>query len=605
MILSSSRKYAAAFTLLVCFLGVASCTEKEDDGDLMVLHTSIREDISGWDPATIADAPSMNLASLVHETLFQYAFGSDRYEVAPLLAADLPKYSADRLTVTIPIRRSVRFHDDPAFKEASGKGRELKAQDFVYALKRLAIPGLRSSGWWLIDGRIEGLNAFRDSLEKVSKAKLKQAFDAPVSGIRAIDDATLEIKLTKPFPALLHFLSMTYTAPIAAEVVAEYAGDTMNIPSQAVGTGPFRLESWSRGKKIVFERNKAFHPDFYPAEGALEFRKRGLFTDAGKVLPFLDRISVRVIPDPSDAWDEFIKGRIDIMAVPKTRFLEAIVNHSSLSPSLAAKGARLHVETGATFWYVSFNMRDPLVGANKHLRQAISSALNRKTWVNDFTNGTGRIADGYVPPKILDRADVPLKYDFNLAHAGELLVKAGYPGGQGLPTLNFDLRGADQLNRQLGEFFSEQLLAIGIRVNVIYNSFPAFIEKMKEGKLQLSHGGWTLDYPDPENVFQLLYGPKASPGPNDSNFNNAVMNKMFEELAVMQPGPKRAALVEKMETLAQEETPWALGYYQVNYHVTQAWVQNYRPAELIWNKLKYLQVDRAAKRRYVEQSKRP
>ena len=103
-------------------------------------------------------------------------------------------------------------------------------------------------------------------------------------------------------------------------------------------------------------------------------------------------------------------------------------------------------------------MWDAVLGKNKYLRQAITSATDREKWIEIFTNGTGKKATTALPPGILDRPKrLPqIKYDFDLTKAKELLKKAGYPDGKGLPVLNFDMRGADSTARQMGDFFSAQ-----------------------------------------------------------------------------------------------------------------------------------------------------
>ena len=98
-----------------------------------------------------------------------------------------------------------------------------------------------------------------------------------------------------------------------------------------------------------------------------------------------------------------------------------------------------------------------------------------------------------------------------------------------------------------------------IKVNEILNTFPAFLEKMKQGNLQVSYGGWGLDYPDGENVYQLVYGPNKAPGPNESNYDNPEMNKLYEQIAIMESGPKRAALIQKMDDILQEDSPLGNG----------------------------------------------
>jgi ABC-type transport system substrate-binding protein len=116
----------------------------------------------------------------------------------------------------------------------------------------------------------------------------------------------------------------------------------------------------------------------------------------------------------------------------------------------------------------------------------------------------------------------------------------------------------------------------------------------------MSFGGWAMDYPDPENILHLLYGPNKVPGPNDSNFNSPEYNALFQRMAVLDPGPTRAAVIAKMDEIVQEESPWVLGYYFNEYTVTQPWVRNFRASDMIFNKLKYLSVEPEIKKKHLK-----
>lgn len=553
------------------------------------------------DPANAYDGVSLEVVPQIYETLYQYSYLAETYKIVPLLAADMPKYSSDRLTVTIPVKRGIKFHDDPCFKETGGKGREVKAQDFVYGFKRLALPSLQSQGWWIFDGKIVGINAFHDKLTEASKADYPKLMNEPVAGLKALDDYTLQIKLIKPYPQLLYILAMSFTAPIPHEAITAHGDERGHLNEKAVGTGAFTLKQWDRGHKIILERNPNYHPEFYPMEGSIDYRKKGMLADAGKPLPFLDKVIYNVIKEPQPQWLSFMKGELDLLTIPKDNFTAAITNQVNLSPDLAAKGIRLSIETGARFYYISFNMKDKLLSSSKHLRQALSAAVDRDKWIEIFTNGRGKKMVNALPPGIPDRAKTNrIKYDYNPAQAKELLKKAGYPEGRGLPTINFDMRGADSVNRQMGDFFTQQFAAIGVKLNVIYNTFPAYLEKMKQGNLQVSYGGWGLDYPDAENVYQLLYGPNKAPGPNEANYDNPELNKLYEQMAVMESGPRRTEIVQRMDEILQEDCPWALGYYHTEYDLSQPWLLNYRSNEIIMNKYKYYRVNKDVKKRYLE-----
>jgi ABC-type transport system substrate-binding protein len=396
---------------------------------------------------------------------------------------------------------------------------------------------------------------------------------------------------------------MSFASPIPHEALEAYADKDGNLANNAIGTGPFRLRRWSRGSRIVLDKHPEYRPEFYPKAGSAESRRKGMLADAGRIIPFLDRVVFHVIKDPEEAWELFLKGELDHIALPQGKFDDAITAQTNLSPELSSRGIRLSIDTGTRFFYLSFNQRDKVVGGQerKLLRQAISSAVNRERWIEIVSKGRGKKATTALPPGIADRpTETTIKYDYNPERAKELLAKAGFKDGRGLPELRMDMRGADTFNRRLGEFFKDQFARVGLRLRVIYNTFPVYIDKLRKADLQISYSGWGMDYPDAENVYQLLYGRNVPPGSNDSCFDHPEMNKLYQQMSRMDAGAPRAKLIARMDEILQEEMPWALGYYHADYHLIQPWLLNYRGIEIIANKYKYVRVNREAKQRYLE-----
>ena len=588
--------------LLSCVLLLTNCSHKENDTHLQIFHGTLSDDIKTWDPANAYDGISLAVVPNIYQTLYEYDYLSRDYRLIPLLAADVPKVSKDQLTYTIRLKPGVFFQDDPCFISSQGKGRELVAEDFIYGWKRLADSALQSQGWWIFDGKIAGINTFRDRLKQATNTEqVHNTYKEVIEGVRALDQHTLQIRLTRPYPQLLSVLAMTFTAPIAEESVRAYGDSHGSLLDHAIGTGPFILKNWERNRRIVLERSPHYHTDFYPTQGDSVFKVNGLLKDTGKTLPFLDRVEFEVIRESQPRWLNFLKGSRDVLQLSKDHFQQAISARTNLSTELASKGLRLHIESGIVFRYVSFNVKDPLL-SNKFLRQALASAINREDLIETFTNGTGQKMSSALPPGVPDRPiDARLKYDYNLDRAKELLAKAGYPAGKGLPLLTLDLRGGDSTNRQMGEFYQRQWSAIGVQVHVITNTFPLYLEKQSKGQFQIADGAWAMDYPDPENVYQLLYGPNDAPGPNETHFNHPEMNRLYQEMAKLSAGTKRADLIRRMDEIVQEESPWAMLYYQSTYMLSQPWLFNYRARELATQKLKYLRIDNDIKKRYLSQ----
>ena len=557
------QKLQSGFVLCLALLSISSCTKHtEEDGVSQVFYGSYADDIKTLDPANANDILSTEIVSLIYESLYQYSYLESPYKIVPLLAADLPKYTANHLTVTIPIRKKVFFQN----------GREVTAEDFIYSWNRLSQPKLNSTGRWVFEGKIKHL--------------------------KALDHHTLQIELTKPYPQLEQVLAMPFTAAVPHEAVEKFGDENGNITDKALGSGPFMLKEWDRNHKIVLVRNPTYHIDFYPNVASPKYEKAGLLADAAKPLPFLDKIIITIIRETQPAWLNFMSGKLDRLILAKDQFQSALdISQKSISNELKSKGVQLSIEPTGWFYYLAFSSKDPLLGKNKLLRQALASAIDRKEWVKLFTQNQGVIADQVLPPNVPDRPfGLTLKYDYNLERAKSLLAKAGFPGGKNLPVIKLDMRGADTISRQLGDFFTHELGAIGVKVDVIYNTFPAFLEKSKTGNLQMYLGGWVMDYPDPENVWQLLYSGNRSPGPNDTNYSNPKFDSLYLKLAVMHKGPERVALLREMDTLIQEDCPWALGYTVTSYRLTQKWLKNFRYSDMILNSMKYYRVDLREKR---------
>jgi ABC-type transport system substrate-binding protein len=598
MIQNRSQKKLTPLKLLFVFMGASliftsiSCTNrKKDDGK--IFHYSLKDEIKTLDSVNAYDSVSLDVVGNLFDTLYQYNYFSKVYELQPLLANGMPSYSKDaktgEVTVTIKIKQGVHFQDEACFKTTQGKGRELIAEDFIYAFKRHAIPSIESQGSWIFEGKVVGYDDFKAALLKASsnpenKTELNKLFEAGFEGFKALDHYTLQIKLKKPYPQLMYILAMPFTSPVAREAVEAYADTKGNLLDHPVVTGPYKLVRWDRGNKVVIEKNPnhATVTDTWPSDGSAY---------AGKQLPFLDKIEWQIIKEEQPRWLQFQKGQIDLFAVSKDNLSSALANKTELVPELKEKSIQLSTLSGGVFYWIQFNQKDKLL-QNKFLRQAISSLMDRELWIKTFLDFRGDKQVTALPPGVRDRVqNASIKYDFNIERSKELLKKAGYPEGKGLPVINFDFRGADSVSRQLSEFMTKQFSQVGIKINAVLNTFPAYLEKAKGGQLQISLGGWQMDYPDAENVYQLLYGPNGSPGPNDANYNNPEFNKLYEQMALMESGPEREAIVKKLDEILQEETPWALGYYLNEYHIHQNWLKNYHGMYFIQNQYKYLDID--------------
>jgi oligopeptide transport system substrate-binding protein len=554
-----------------------SCTKQGKKPDTLSL--SLSSEISTMDPANCYDQICYMPVTQVYESLFEMEYLKRPYTLKPLLAENFPIVSKDRLTYTFKIKTGIKYHDS----EIVPKGRTVQAQDFINQIKRLAYQGTTSQGWWLFDDKIKGLNEFREK----AGTDLEKFFSLQVDGLRAPDEQTLVIELTRPYPQLLYALAMTFTTPVPAEAIKATKNDLNN---HFCGTGAYYIVSHNNSQEVILKKFPQYNSSNYPAQGDRYAHENGLLKDAGAKLPFIENIRLVVIKEAQTDWLNFMTQKIDMVNLTKDHYHVALTADGKLKQEIKDKNIKLQATPTLTYWWLQFNVKDPVV-KNINLRKAIAHAVDIDRYIELFTYNIAQKANSIYPPGIpgySPSSDLPFKYD--LVKAKEYLAKAGYPDGKGLPALRYDVRGTDSRRRQMGEFIQKELSNIGINVIVSLNSFPAFLEKSRKGELQFWQGGWILDYPDAENVLQLLYSENVPPGPNSSQYSNPEFDKLFQRLKGLEDGAEKFALMAKMEEMINEDMPWVMQYYTRNYILFHDYLQNFRYSDIISNNLKYLKL---------------
>ncbi len=583
------QRMASLAAIAAIMIGSAACTKKVDTNE-KVLNLAVGSEVKGMDPIYANDRYSSNEVGRVYEGLLEYHYLKRPYTLVPNLAEAMPTVSKDGLTYTFKIKKGVYFHEDKAFK---GNKRELEAKDFVYSIKRLADPKLQGLGWWLLDGKIKGLNEWRKK-----HAELKTVdYSEKVEGLQAVDKYTLRFVLSKPFPQFLYSLAMPFTFAVAKEAVDMYGKEFLNHP---VGTGPFILPQFKQTKKITYFRNPNFRKKLYPSEASEEFVKKGFLKDAGKTLPLVDKLHVHIIIESQPRWLNFQKGKVDYIGIPKDNFESAITPDKGLTDKLATKGISLQITPSLDVTYVAFNHDLELFG-NVKLRRAMSLAYDVNKSNKLFYNNNALPAQSVVPPGIAGhiKGYVSPYRGPNIEKAKKLLAEAGYPEGKGLKTINYDCP-ANTTSRQMGEYFKKQMSKIGIKVKVIQSPWPEFQKKITKRQIELYGIAWGADYPDAENFLQLLYGPNRSPGANGSGYNNPELNKLYFSASTMQDSPERTALYEKMNRIAAEQVPWIYGVHRQNFVLQHSFLKNYASTDFETGQGQYLNIDTKIKTEVIK-----
>lgn len=545
---------------LTCLLVFTSaCTKKVERTN--TLRDAVASNIKGLDPAQVEDIYSAKVVHQIFETLLHYNPKKRPLELEPLLLESMPEVSKDGLTHIFKLKKGIRFQDHKDFAE--GKGRELTAHDIVYSWLRVCDPAIKTAGFWIFDGKIKGLNEWREK-----KQKGFADYNTPVAGLEVKDPYTLVVKVVKPYYQFHFLLTTHYTAIVPREIVQILGPDFM---SQPIGSGPFQMKRWTRSSQIVLEKNK----NYWNPSGAAH----------------IDQLIIREITEDQPRWLEFLKGDLDIALVPKDNF-DSTIQNGQLLPDLKKKGLELIVSDDMDILYIGFNMADPILGKNKDLRKAMALAHDSNLAIQKFLNGRAVLAETLIPPNTLG-FDAEFKnplHKFNLEAAKELLKKAGYPEGKGLPEIEFSV-GANPTYRQMAELFQQEMQAIGIKIKISIFSFPQFIERLKNRKNQMWLVGWTGDFPEASNFYQMLHSVNQSPGPNYMNFKNAEYDRLYDQSQAVPAGAARVKNYAKMNAIIAEEVPMILEAHRLSYTVYHPWVKNLYRHGMIYDYYKYIQLD--------------
>lgn len=542
-----------------------SCSAKKVVFNDKELNYPIPTDISTLDPALCYDEACQLVLGQIYEPLIEYEYFERPYKLKPLLIEEMPLISNNGTVYTFKLKKNIYYHNQKLLPENS---REVKARDFINQIKRIAFIKTQSKGWWIFDNKVKGINKFRDQVKT-----LDDMFKNEIEGVSAPDDYTLKITILKPDPQFIYSFTMGFIVPLPEEIIRKADN---NLRETTLGTGAYKLKSWVESSEIKLVTHEDFHEDFFP--GTLE------------KLPFIPSINFKIIKESNTRWLNFIKGKLDLFEIDKDEHAMALNDQGELKEDIKKLGITNNLTPTLTYWWVSFNMTHPILGRNKKLRKAIAYAIDQERYIALFTNNTGERANSIYPPAIAGHHKNPWPIQHDLIKAKELLSEAGFPNGKGLPTFKFDLRNSSTKRRQIGEFFKSQLSKIGINLDIIPNTFPGYLKKAREGKLEIWQDGWIMDYPDPENSLQLLVSDNAAPGPNVTSFKNKHFDRLFLELKETGSPQRKMEILTELEDIVKEELPWHMLYYSRYNILTHDRLKNYQFTNVIRNFAKYLKI---------------
>jgi len=604
---------AAVASLLTFHATTANAADKKADS---VYYGAHQRPVRSLDPATCADTPSTVLQTMVFEGLYQYHYLKRPIEVIPQLAAAMPQVSANGLVWTIKIKKGVKYAPNACFgRDQAGRlrTRTVRASDFVFAFKRIADQHLPNShARSFIQNTIKGLD-FHHARSGQFKAADLSRYDWPASGLLAVDELTLQIRLTKPFPRLTHILAKHNYAPIPPEAVKhcwlKTGGIELNRPDLLVGTGPYILKEFNNKGPIVLVRNPEFRAEFYPSEGSAADKAAGLLNDAGKRLPLIDRVEWDYVRDDSLAWKALLAGRIDASRIPPDVFQQVVGPDMKLTKAYAGRRMALAQGRAPSVVWINFNMDDPVVGKSKSLRQAMCLSVNRDSYVKTLFGYGRRPAVNCVPSVLSGHAEAGpgpyAKFDLalarkKLADARKELVATGViKTGADIPPITLELASRSARAAKSGRFLADQFAAIGLKVTPVTSNWSALMQKIRGGGIQMFITGRRADYGDVEDFLRLYYSPNSRPGESvkyaatHTCYSNPEFDTLFKQLQAMPHGRRRQDACTKAIRMISEDCPILPLAEPTAIVLHHKWVRNYKLHPEGCGMMKYRRIDTA------------
>lgn len=569
------------------------------------------------DPQNGYDTASRVIMEPIYDTLMEYdPWKTDPFQVMPGMLSVMPTKETlpdGRVVMTCRLKKGITFHDDPCFP--GGKGREVTAHDAYYTWQRMSDPKVECPILAALGEYVEGL---WENFQTAKKNGDVLDYAQPLRGVEVVDDYTFRIYLKKPYPQLIYWMAMQFCSPVAREAVEYYNSkkypERDSFSFHPVGHGPYAWvkDSYVRGQRIRVVRHPRYITSTFPTSGWPAEREAVCRPLAGKSLPLTDELQILYIKELLPVWLLTKQGYLDRYGVQKEAFNAVVTNTYGLSPELKQKGMTLEKDTEVGTFYAMLNMKHPLLGTNKKLRQALSCAYDPARYSEVFYDGVRPISQQLIPPGLAGyRKDFKNPYGYDLTRGKRLLAEAGYPDGRGPDgkqielTLDFNAARSDE--RLQAEFIKDCFEALGIKIQIIENDFARLLQKQETGNYEITAGsGWSADYPDPENFLMLLYSKNFPPsGKNEAFFKNAEYDALYEKMASMDDGPERLAIVIRMADIIAEEVPLIMNVQKAYYTLIQPWAPRSHANVQMEGGLKYQPLDPVLRAKCIKEWNRP
>jgi peptide/nickel transport system substrate-binding protein len=497
------RRIVSVWLAVLSLAGVAWGQAPRD-----VVVVGMEAEPPGLDPGQALGLHTLRVTHQIFETLVTTP--DDSTDVVPGLAESW-QVSPDGLAWTFKLRRGVRFHD----------GTPLDAAAVKFTFDRIidpAHPHNKSGKWTFAVGYLSS-----------------------VKSVEAVDPQTVRLHLKYPNSALLANLAIPNCAIVSPTAFSKAPAE---FGFQPVGSGRYRFDSWTRGSRVVLQRNE----DYWGTKG----KPRTLV--------------YRGIAEANARVTELLTGGVDlILPIPPD-----FVGRLESTPQVT-----VHKKLGLTIWYVGMNVeKKPFT--DRRVRQALNYAVNKDAIVRDILKGTGLAATGPLLPGTWAHEPNVRKYPYDPVMAKRLLAEAGYPNGFEVELWVPESGSGMQAPVEMSTVIQANLAAVGVKASLKTMEWGSYLGKLRSDAPVMFALSWFLKSEDPDLSLHPNFFSKSSPLPNRANFASPEVDQLLLDARQAPDRAKRADLYRRIQRIVVEDAPWIFVDHEVQVVAIRAGLKGFK-----------------------------
>ena len=518
-------------------LGIFStgCSKSNAPAGAQELSVNLAGEPAQIDPNRASWAAERSVISQVFEGLL----GFDKtLTVIPVVAKELPTVankgiSSDGKTYTFNLKNNVTWSD----------GTKVMAKDFAYSIVRMLDPDLATeyaSFYYPIAGAEDYNSA--GTKTATEKAALKAAV-----GVKATGDYTLQVTLGDAYPVFLQLMALWPVYPVREDVITA-KGDTWTEAGNYIGNGPFILTEWVHQDHMTFAQN----PKYWGTK------------------PKLTKITYKMITDANAALAAYKNGELDMSGVP-VGTEKATMGDATLSPEIV-RNADL------TTFAFQFNVHVAPYD-NLTLRKALSTAVDRASFVDKVRGGVGKVALSWIPPGMPGYdATLGTEYSFDATKAKALLATA-------LTELKLADASKLDLRFQYSDTASNKTIAqvlqgqmkdnLNLDLTIEPMESKAFTQTVNSAKYTWAWYGWGADYPDPDDWLPQLFGTGA--GNNHTTYSNPAFDAICKTAGKELDNAKRLQEWADAQKMVMADAPIVTMFYRERFNLVKPYFKGLTP----------------------------